>query len=348
MARKAKSMTKGYKGGQGSGGPSHSDKPKRPPLTHFLCIPLVTATSRPQLEASLRHFQESVANGVPNASIDEIIPDPTSSATTTPLFSPKAVRPIGTIHFTLGVMSLMSEDRVEEAVKFLKSLDLKGLIDENVHTESSQSAIEIAQNTLVKDVKQSSLQTTLKSSTTDTTNSNDSLLSISLTSLHSMHSPKSTSILYAAPHDPSGRLLPLCTTLRSLFEKEGHLVPDDRPLKLHATIVNTIYAKSGGRGGGSIGTAKTIAGSYTQTAGDNTDGKSAVFNRSVGHGPNAKALLRFDAEGLLEQWKDFIWVEGFPLEKLSICKMGATKITAANGEVIGEEYEEIASIPFVI
>jgi activating signal cointegrator complex subunit 1 len=123
-----------------------------------------------------------------------------------------------------------------------------------------------------------------------------------------MHSPKSTSILYAGPQDPSGSLLPICSKLRSLFEDAGYLVSDDRPLKLHATIVNTIYAKAEHRGGGNV---------------------------------------RFDAEALLGKWKDFIWVQDFAIEKLAICKMGAKKITNENGEIVGEEYEEVASIPFV-
>jgi activating signal cointegrator complex subunit 1 len=122
-----------------------------------------------------------------------------------------------------------------------------------------------------------------------------------------MHSPKSTSILYAGPQDPSGRLFQACVALRGFFEKEGCLVPDNRPLKLHATIVNNIYAKSGHRGGEN---------------------------------------LRIDAENLLEEWKDFVWAQDFVIEKLAICKMGAKKTINESGQVIGEEYEEVASIPF--
>jgi len=144
----------------------------------------------------------------------------------------------------------------------------------------------------------------IRSSTT-----NSKSLSISLTSLHSMHYPKITSVLYASPQDPTDRLLPLCEKLRSLFQKEGYLVPDDRPLKLHATIVNTIHAKSGARG---------------------------------------SLVPRFDAEPLLEAWKDFVWATDVPLERVAICKMGAKKVLNEEGAVVGEEYEEIASIPFLL
>jgi activating signal cointegrator complex subunit 1 len=144
---------------------------------------------------------------------------------------------------------------------------------------------------------------------TELQNETNSVISISLTSLHSMHTPKSTSILYAGPQDPTNRLYQNCVVLQKLFQEKGYLVPDDRTLKLHATIVNTIYAKSGSRGGG---------------------------------------IPRFDAETLLEEWKDFTWAKDFQIEKLAICKMGAKKVMDAKGEIMGEEYEEVASIPFLV
>jgi len=144
---------------------------------------------------------------------------------------------------------------------------------------------------------------------TEFQNETNSAISISLISLHSMHTPKSTSILYARPQDPTNRLYKTCVVLQKLFQEKGYLVPDDRTLKLHATIVNTIYAKSISRGGG---------------------------------------IPRFDAETLLEEWEDFTWARDFQIEKLAICKMGAKKVMDAKGEIMGEEYEEVASIPFLV
>jgi len=93
----------------------------------------------------------------------------------------------------------------------------------------------------------------------------------------------------------------------------GFLVPDDRALKLHATIVNTIYAKSG-RGG-----------------------------RGGGHGPNAKALVRLDAKDVMERYAEFVWCEGLQVGKVAICKMGAKRVVDVAGGVVGEEYEEVAA-----
>lgn len=122
-----------------------------------------------------------------------------------------------------------------------------------------------------------------------------------------MHAPKKTSILYAGAQDLSGRLVPMCVLLQKVFQEQGYLISDDRPLKLHATIVNTIYAKARHKGGGK---------------------------------------LLIDAGTLLEELKGVIWAKDFRIEKLAICKMGAKEITNEFGKVVGQEYEEVASIPF--
>lgn len=138
MARRTYSATRGYKSGQSSrnSGSRHSDRPQRPRLTHFLCVPLVTETSKPQLEASLRQFSESVSNKF----LDGLPPDNTPREFGTrpraPLIAPKAIRPIGTIHFTLGVMSLENEDMLQKAVDLLSSLTLSRMTkDLNLGTD---------------------------------------------------------------------------------------------------------------------------------------------------------------------------------------------------------------------
>jgi AKAP7 2'5' RNA ligase-like domain len=127
MARNTKSITKGYKGGQSGGSSKQSGQLKRPPLTHFLCIPLVTETSKPQLGASLRQFQESVSTKFLDGLPVDSTPREFGTPPRAPLISPKAIRPVGTIHFTLGVMSLENENRVQEAVDYLESLDLSNM-----------------------------------------------------------------------------------------------------------------------------------------------------------------------------------------------------------------------------
>ena len=142
-------------------------------------------------------------------------------------------------------------------------------------------------------------------------------MAINLAGLASMHNPQNTSILYIDPSDPTRRLYPFCLALQTIFRDAGILLPDDRKLKLHATIVNTIYAK--GR------------------RNDNN-------NNSEGHGPNANAPLRIDARGLLEEHKDFVWAEDVVLDRIAICEMGAKKRLDGEGNVVGEEYTEVASV----
>lgn len=130
-----------------------------------------------------------------------------------------------------------------------------------------------------------------------------------------MQTPQNTSILYATPHDPTARLYPFCTSLQSHFTQNAILVPDDRKLKLHATIVNTIYAKPRGKAGGR--------------------------GRGKGHGPDAKSWMRFDARGLMEAYEGFVWAKGVRLDRVQICKMGAREVVLGDGEGVDERYEVV-------
>ena len=305
---------------------------KKLPLTHFLCIPLVTPSSRPQLETSLQRFRDELGKG--GESGEANVPE-------------KAVRPVGTLHLTLGVMSLVGDERVREAVELLQGLNLRALLAETQTTASAPSPL--------LDPPTQPAPSTKPTPSPPSSSPSPPQLTLSLTSLHSMHPATRTSILYAAPSDPGNRLLPFCLSLQRLFTQRGFLLPDDRPLKLHATVLNTIYAKAGGRGGrarggGGIGRGVGVgagAGDAGNDAGaaDGT-GVDPIPDRSRGHGPNARAPLRFDASGLLERFEGFVWAEGLRVDKVAICKMGARKVLDEGGAVVGEEYEEVGWVGF--
>ena len=81
----------------------------------------------------------------------------------------------------------------------------------------------------------------------------DAALSVELRGLVPMQGVRRTSILYAEPGDESLRLQALGERLRREFTRGGWMVEDKRGLRLHATVVNTIYArgrKGKGRGRG--------------------------------------------------------------------------------------------------
>ena len=231
--------------------------PPPPRLTHFLCLPLVTSASRPQLQANLTTFRAEVAQAT--AQNPDGIPE-------------RAVRPVGTLHLTLGVMSLLTPARVEAALTLLRSLDLRGQIPSR-ETRAAKGP-----------------------------SSRPPPLRVTLRSLESMHNPAKTSVLYAAPVDEDRMLYEFCFKIKEAFEAAGLLVPDTRPLLLHATIINTIYV--GGRGSG---------------------------NRR-GRTPK----LTIDAQEILKKYENFEWVRDVRMERVSVCRMGAREIEGGDEEYVVE------------
>ncbi|KAM0082514.1 hypothetical protein ACKRZS_005307 [Fusarium odoratissimum] len=222
-------------------------KPVRASPTHFVCIPL----AGPQLARSLAAFRTEVTNpsgfGVP----------------------PAAVRPLGTMHLTLGVMSLKDEG-VEQASEVLKSLMLKEFLA-SVRTGKASA---------------------------------EEGLSITLKGLHAFQNAEKTSVLYAPPVDTEGILQKFCEQIKTTFQEAGLMVKDDRPLVLHATVVNTIYVKDG-RG-------------------------------------RRREKLTIDARDIVSSYDDYVWLEDMPLDKVTLCRMGAKKIEGTDDEA----YEVVAEVGF--
>lgn len=325
----------------GGRGKSGKREQKKPQLTHFLCLPLVNDSSHPQLAKSLANLREELGE--------------------TGLVPLKAVRPVGTLHLTLGVMSL-SDFQVESAIRYLEALDVQKIL----YYITAQCLAERAatDGTVSENLNAYAMPDT-------------EALTIDLKGLVPMQAPHKTSILYAEPLDTTQRLQPFGEKLKHEFTKEGFLIEDKRSLRLHATIVNTIYAKAKAKGkGGRAGvfarqrkedeSARGIDGvdaadehdDGASTAGSTIDGdgevttappdpsttetKVARLNGADGHGPNAKSWIRFDARGLIERYKDAMWAESVRVDRLQICKMGARKILDDKGAVVAEEYEVVS------
>ena len=70
-------------------------KPKSPPKTHFICLPLRTADFRNKVTAW--------------------------NAFLPPTIHPSIIRPTGSLHFTLGVMSLVTPEEIDSAHKTLQT-----------------------------------------------------------------------------------------------------------------------------------------------------------------------------------------------------------------------------------
>ena len=267
-------------------------------MTHFLCIPLVTPLSKPQLEKALSNFTAHVAG-------DAL--DTDESKYKIPV---KAIRPIGTIHLTLGVMSLDAK-MLEAARRFLRNLTVTSLLRQNSSQVTKAAGIS-APDSIITTQNHTSTEETAAVGVASPDPAISPLI-VSVTGIQPMHSPASTTILYAVPVDPSSRLFPLCEALRSAFIDSGFLLPDSRPLKLHATIVNTVYVK-----------------------GHNNR------KRRGGHGKDRRGGLRIDAIEIVQEFNNYVWMENVRLDRISICEMGAKKVEIG-GNVV-EEYLEVETI----
>lgn len=283
---------------------------KRPRLTHFLCLPLVTDTSREQFQSGLKTLKDDLER-------DSLVPA-------------KAVRPPGTLHLTLGVMSL-DNAQLEEAKHFLQKLHLHRILRDLTQRKVAEQAAE-----------DGAISENLNAAAMPDTDS----LTINLEALTPMQSPQNTSILYAAPIDSQQRLFPFAELLRKEFIDNGHMIEDSRPLKLHATIINTIYAKSSTPRGRKSHVKETLKHIEYKISPHHHDGDSADdASRSQGHGPDAKSWMRFDARDLIDKYKDFTWADGVRIDRVQICKMGAKQVWSGGkegeGEVVDEQYEVV-------
>ncbi|KAJ3568488.1 hypothetical protein NPX13_g6406 [Xylaria arbuscula] len=141
------------------------------------------------------------------------------------------VRPIGTLHLTLGVMSFPKDEGLEKAVALLKTL-----IPRKILADIAEAPPAVEEGKPAGPLP--------------------SPLSVTLKGLHSMQPAAKASVLYAPPVDDGGGLLiKFCEKLRSAFQEAGLMMEDSRPLLLHATILNTMYVKgrNASRGGGGGG-----------------------------------------------------------------------------------------------
>ncbi|KAL5343724.1 AKAP7 2'5' RNA ligase-like domain-containing protein [Aspergillus crustosus] len=409
-----------------------SDKPprsKRPRLTHFLCIPLVNNVSLPQLEHSLAAFKASNPQAFPT----NLVQNKNKQVEHQQLFPNDAIRPVGTLHLTLGVMSLPTPQRLDEAMRFFHSLDIVAIL---------RSAEERA-------LRNSKLRDDLLTDSASVDNSQGDFkpFNISLESLHAIPHPRAATVLHAAPVDLSHRLNPFCTMLRDKFVEAGfiqqeYLKREDkpskksernqlsqaqainsparegptlleeippavaketaqqahpsvtaapqpqqategngweiRPLYLHATIVNTIYARREKKArtkrehgyGRHKFDARNILSHYRSFYLDsdrtiprlNNDVSINDHSKSTGNmGKSHDTVENSQGEGerrgsfvLPDQGKNrgatgypFVWARDVPIETLQICEMGAKKIDFESDESglnarLGQQYLAIA------
>lgn len=163
-----------------------------------------------------------------------------------PTIPQRAIRPPGTLHLTVGVMSLQDPVRLATAVRLLRDLDLATVLWEagtarehgtpprdgpSPPLESVESVLPVPNPAVEEPRRATSVPP----------------LVVTLRSLSAMQDSRHTSVLYAEPLDVTGRLVGFCERVRAFFEREGLIEEEGRAWKGHATVLNTIYASSGRR-----------------------------------------------------------------------------------------------------
>ncbi|KAJ5221429.1 uncharacterized protein N7469_010316 [Penicillium citrinum] len=255
---------------------------KRPPLTHFLCLPLVNEASLPQLEASLAAFKEDYPP-VPVADLSPTRDGMVQQAKSRPLIPDGAVRPLGTLHLTLGVMSLPKKERLEEAIAFFRSIDLPALM-----READRVAGKLRNNQ--SSSKHDRMHTPFHPCSQNNISS-DSFM-ISLESLHALPRAKSATVLHASPVDPTGRLYPFCIMLRDKFIEAGFIQPEGtkgpNPKDTQDSLPKSEAAPSGSQ---ATDEGLSTKGNISQTQVESNMKTSAVKNDS-NPDPYAVALAR--------------------------------------------------------
>jgi len=158
-------------------------------------------------------------------------------------------------------------------------------------------------------------------------------LVVSLRGLRSMQAPEKTSVLYIELWDSTNRLEGFCRRLKEVFGTAGLMLEDGRALKLHATVVNTVYANKGPR-------------RRKKAPKDGHAGHGSTANGEGNEGERARPLRErgarlFDARGLLERFWEYEWMREIRLERVAVCRMGSEKIRNSEKEVVDERYKEV-------
>lgn len=203
--------------------PRNQRREKQPALTHFLCLPLVNTASLPQLEESIAAFTVAYPP-VPVAELSNGQHQTSEQNASQAVIPQGAVRPVGTIHLTIGVMSLPTKERLDEALSFFQTLDLAGLL-----WEAERVARELRQKRVSKLASSASASKTADCVNHSSGSSSDEAhtpqpLSLSLESLHALPRAKAATVLHASPSDPTGRLYPFCVMLRDKFLEAGFML----------------------------------------------------------------------------------------------------------------------------
>ena len=255
-------------------------------LTHFICIPLVTSSSRPLLQQSLSVLRESRASaGIP----------------------PAAFVPPDMLQINLRIpMSLSTPSRFANAKKLLESLDLNSLTRELVKPSGRERSI-----------SEQFLELEKSLSLSPVANMTQPLpLHVTLSSLvgSSLNDQKNrVNGLGALCHDPTSRVRHLCNNLAIIFAGAGMF--NQPSLRSSPTTKLLLHTKLKGS---EVPLPEVVLITMSSLPGK-------PVPSPIHPGKFKIARPSFDPRELTRTFKDFVWAENIRLDRLSICPLGIAK-----------------------
>lgn len=237
--------------GKGKGG----SEAKRP--THFVCFPLVTDASVPQLAESLRRFREVTTAPPPlrpsevqrqqreremetperespsGSAVQDTQADPGRTATGDKADSGNAAlkvipqaahRPPGTFHLTIGAMDLSEKGQLQRALKVLKSIDFAAFF-RDIETKQHVNGVNAGSNR-AKEVAMDTTHPETSNSSSSTVNANATVPNVTGSMSNSQNGYGFTpSHTYSHGNMKSAVLYPDGTTLNNttdIYGRQGY------------------------------------------------------------------------------------------------------------------------------
>jgi activating signal cointegrator complex subunit 1 len=192
--------------------------PPTPRPTHFLCIPLINPTSRPQLAESLASFR-----AVATSPYGHNLPA-------------AGVRPLGTLHLTLGVMTLPRPEDLARALDLLRTLRPRDLWAAAVAAAQARTRAPLA-----VEAGKPSAGLAERAGTPSQRAPTEPRIGLRGLEHFGGGAGAQASVLYAPPADADGALRGFCEAVREPFLASGVMADEARGLQLHATVFNTTY-----------------------------------------------------------------------------------------------------------
>jgi activating signal cointegrator complex subunit 1 len=208
--------------------------------------------------------------------------------------------------------------RLKDALQLLQDTDLLALLAWAGNRPKTSAPLSITTDATTSSSSLRTLHRPISPPTVKT----DTPLTISLVGLSAFPDTRKATVLHAKPHDPSDRLYYFCLALRQNFIDAGFMALEERPMVLHATLVNTVYSKNPRERGGETGRGL---------------GRITMDARELVRRLNGRVASE-DKKVVKSEVEPFVWAENMEISAVRICKMGAKTV---EDEELGMEYEVV-------